>query len=433
MTGQVVSVGILTAYIREVLERDELLADVWIEGEIFDLFQSRAGHVYFTLKDSDSQLRCVLFQALARRQRQTLRPGDQVAAHGRISVYQRDGQYQLYADAVQPAGIGLLALQLELLRQQLDAEGLFDPARKRPIPASPRCIGVVTSPDGAVWHDIQHVLRRRYPFVELVLAPATVQGERAPATIVSALESLQADGRADVIIVARGGGSTEDLWCFNDERVVRAVFACRVPVVSAVGHETDWTLIDDVADLRAPTPSAAAEICSPSVADLAERLVDLTFRLQTIGVSALSVRRGEASQLARLLHRSDPRQQIGAVRAAVSAKRVALSLAVNRRLQASRSDIRHAGARASRLQASAIHTHTLRAKVAGAKLASLNPRAVLDRGYAVLVADVDGRLVHSSKNAAAGDVVHAHLRDGSLRMVVSSESPRKQSKGASRG
>ena len=278
MSRQVVSIPLLTSYIRELLESDELLSDLWVEGEVAETFVARSGHVYFTLRDTDSQLKCVLFRAQAQRLRSMPRAGDQIAAHGRISVYERDGAYQLYVDLIQPAGLGILALQLELLRQQLAAEGLFEPSRKRPIPTMPSCIGVVTSAEGAVWHDIQHVLRRRFPLVHLLLASTPVQGDNAPAGIVAALQALQDDGRADVIIVARGGGSAEDLWCFNDERVVRAVFACRVPVVSGVGHETDWTLIDDVADLRAPTPSAAAELCSPSIVDLAARIVDLQRR-----------------------------------------------------------------------------------------------------------------------------------------------------------
>ncbi|MGH2560674.1 MAG: exodeoxyribonuclease VII large subunit [Thermomicrobiales bacterium] len=418
MVGQVVSVGLLTAYIRELLERDELLADIWIEGEISDLFQSRAGHVYFTLKDAESQLRGVLFQGLASRQRYTMRSGDQVAAHGRISVYQRSGQYQLYADAVQPAGIGLLALQLELLRQQLDAEGLFDPSRKRPVPAIPRYIGVVTSPDGAVWHDIQHVLARRFPIVELILSPATVQGERAPASIVAALEALQADGRAEVIILARGGGSAEDLWCFNDERVARAVFACRVPVVSGIGHETDWTLVDDVADLRAPTPSAAAELCSPSIFEFVGRLQELTERLQIVGAEAIEHRRSEADRLSRSINQAAPRLALVAAQTSTSTLRRSLSLAVRARIAEERSNLLIRADRAMRHQIESFASLRLANKVAEAKLSSMNPQAVLDRGYAVLTV-VDGdQTIHSIADVSDGLFIEAHVSDGSFRSTV---------------
>ncbi|MDP9365285.1 MAG: exodeoxyribonuclease VII large subunit, partial [Chloroflexota bacterium] len=279
MTPPILPVGLLTSYVRELLDGDPLLADVWVEGEISNLFLARSGHVYFTLRGDEGQLKCVLFRVHAARQRASLLPGDQVAAHGRVTVYEKDGALQLYVDVVQPAGLGLAALQLERLRQQLAAEGLFDPSRKRPIPERPRAIGVVTSADGAVWHDIQQVLRRRYPFAELILAPTLVQGERAPAAIVAAMAAIEADGRAEVVIVARGGGSAEDLAAFNDEAVVRAVFACRLPVVTGVGHETDRTLVDEVADLRAPTPSAAAELCVPSVLEIGARLAEARERL----------------------------------------------------------------------------------------------------------------------------------------------------------
>ncbi len=215
MSRQVVSVQLLTSYIRQVLETDDVLADLWVEGEIAETFVARSGHVYFTLHDDQSRLKCVIFKAQAQRLRALPRSGDQIAAHGRISVYERDGTYQLYVDFLQPAGLGILALQLELLRQQLAAEGLFEPTRKRPIPPMPSCIGVVTSVDGAVWHDIQHVLRRRYPLALLLLASTPVQGDAAPAGIVAALKALQDDGRPEVIIIARGGGSAEDLWCFQ--------------------------------------------------------------------------------------------------------------------------------------------------------------------------------------------------------------------------
>ena len=401
MTTQVVPVGLLTSYIRELFDADGLLADVWVEGEISNLFRAQSGHVYFSLKDCDSQLKCALFRGHALRQRYQPRAGDQVAAHGHVSVYERDGAYQLYVDVVQPAGLGLLALQLERLRQQLDAEGLFDPARKRPIPPRPRVIGVVTSPDGAVWHDIQNVVRRRYPFVELVLAPAAVQGERAPAQLVAALESLQLDGRCDVIILARGGGSAEDLAAFNDERVARAVFACRVPVISAVGHETDWTIVDDVADLRAPTPSAAAELVVPEVADLAERLVDLELRLAQSSRERVAARRAELLHLSRHMARLDPQRLLAARRGRLA-------------------DLTHrATARAHRNLLDARERVDARADV----LAALAPHAVLGRGYAVLMDEESGSPICRLADAAAERRVRAWLADGSLVARVEALAP----------
>src|SRR6478752_6280485 len=272
MAGQVLGGADVSAYLKQLIESDDFLSDLWVEGEISDYFVSRQGHIYFTLNDEGATLKCVMFKGSAIRQRGNTQSGDHVAAHGRFSIYEQQGRYQLYADLIQPAGLGLQALQFELLRQKLEAEGLFDLSRKRALPPAPKVIGVVTSADGAVWHDIQQVLRRRYPFAHLILSPTSVQGDRAPASIVAALQRLIEDGRSEVIIVGRGGGSAEDLSAFNDEHVIRAAFASTVPIVSAVGHETDWTLLDLVADLRAPTPSAAAELVTPSIESELESL-----------------------------------------------------------------------------------------------------------------------------------------------------------------
>lgn len=272
MNSRVVPVGLIVSYLQELIDGDSLVSDIWIEGEVSQVFRARSGHVYFTLKEEDTALKCVLFRGYADRQPRLPEVGDNLAAHGRIGLYERDGAIQLYADVVQAAGAGVLALQLEQLRQRLEQEGLFEPSRKRPLPARPRRIGVVTSPDGSVWHDIRQVLERRYPLVDVVLAPAPVQGDRAPEALIRALKAIQAVEGIDVVIIGRGGGSAEDLAAFNDERLARAVFASPIPVISAVGHETDWTIIDWVADLRAATPSVAAELSVPSRIDLAEQL-----------------------------------------------------------------------------------------------------------------------------------------------------------------
>ena len=400
MTSQVVPVGILTAYVRDLLEQDAVLSDIWVEGEVSNVFHAQSGHVYFTLKDVDAQLKCVLFKAQAARQRSLPESGQQAAVHGGISLYPRDGAIQLYADVVQPAGIGLLALEFEHLRQRLEADGLFDPARKRPLPERPRTIGVVTSPDGAVWHDIQNVLRRRYPFVEVILAPTTVQGDAAPESIANALYELQDIDRVEVIILARGGGSAEDLAAFNDEYVARTVFACRVPVVTGVGHETDWTIVDWVADLRAPTPSAAAELCVPDVAEIRLRIEEARTHLD-LGI-ARDVRSSAERVVAlrRRLAQTDPRRRTSTERRAVG-------------------DLRR---RLDRRQHELIRGYRVGLLAQAALLRALEPLSVLKRGYAV-VYDNDTRLpLTSTTQVVAGQAVSARLASGTFTATITDTS-----------
>jgi len=394
--ARVVPVGLLTSYIREVLEGDGLLADVWVEGEVSNLFPARSGHLYFTLRGDEGQLKCALFRSFAVRQRALPSNGDQVAAHGRVTLYERDGALQLYVDVVEPAGLGLAALQLEQLRQRLAAEGLFDAGRKRPLPKAPKVIGVVTSPDGAVWHDIQQVLRRRYPLTELLLAPAPVQGERAAAGLAAALAAIQLDGRAEVVILARGGGAAEDLAAFNDEAVVRAVFACRVPVVTGVGHETDVTLVDLAADLRAPTPSAAAELCVPSVLEIGERVEELRERLRRGVEEGLGGDRERLGHLRRHLRRLDPL-------AAIAPRQADLRGLIGRGVQAQRARLDRDRA-ALRLQVGVLH--------------ALDPAAVLGRGYAALRDDETGAAVGRAAATAPGRRLRAELADGTVRTWV---------------
>ena len=265
----VYSVSLITAYLRERLEYDPVLQDVWVSGEVANLRRSGTGHSYFTLRDDTGSLRCVLFLSYGGSER--LAPGSAVIVHGRISIYERSGDLQLIVDLVQPEGVGELQLRLEELKLKLQTEGLFEPSRKRPLPPFPRRVAVVTSPTGAVWQDIRNVVERRYPLVELVMAPTPVQGEDAAPGIVEALRVV-GESAVDLVILARGGGSLEDLWPFNEESVARAVYSSRVPVVSGVGHETDVTIADLVADVRAPTPSAAAEMAVPDVVELARRV-----------------------------------------------------------------------------------------------------------------------------------------------------------------
>ena len=254
------AVSDLTRYLRELLESDERLQDIWVTGEVSNFSRPASGHVYFTIKDSSASLRCVMWRNAVLRQSFIPRDGEAIDVHGSISIYEAGGQYQLYADLFRQAGEG--ALYAEFLRRKalLEAEGLFAPERKRPIPARPKRIGIVTSPTGAALQDMLNTLRRRYPLVEVVLAPTPVQGDEAPLSIIKALQDVVRLADPDVIILARGGGSIEDLWAFNDEKLARAIAASPAPVITGVGHETDFTIADFVADLRAPTPTAAAEL-----------------------------------------------------------------------------------------------------------------------------------------------------------------------------
>ena len=402
MTARLLPVGAFVCLFREALESDPLYADLWLEGEVSDLSRSSAGHVYFNLRDDDGCLKCVLFRGQALRQHHPLKFGDQVVVHGGLSIYPRSGAMQLVADLVQPAGLGAASLELEYLRQRLEAEGLFDPLRKRPLPTSPGTIGVVTSLHGAAWHDIVNVVSRRYPLADLVLSPAQVQGDGAAESIVRALQTLQDEADVDVVILARGGGASDDLSAFNDERVVRAVFALRVPVVAGVGHATDRTLVEDVADVFAPTPSAAAELCVPSIADLSERLLSLESRL----VWSLAARR------------------VNDETALLAASRRLMAACPAPRVRERRIDIETAAIRMRRAATDRILRGRQSVAVSGEVLAALDPTAVLQRGYAALQRTDDGLPVFSVSQAEPGTSIVALLADGSLTSSVDAVLPR---------
>ena len=273
------SVSQLLSYLKDLLNQDTFLQDLWIQGEVSNLAQPGSGHSYFSLRDSNVTVRCVMFRGSLGSE--LLSDGALVISHGRASVYEARGDLQLVVDIVQPQGIGDLKLQFEELKLKLDQEGLFELSRKRQIPSFPNKIGVVTSPTGAVWHDIQNVVNRRYPLVELILAPTLVQGDDAPDSIVDAIGCLNQIIDLDVILLARGGGSLEDLLPFNEESVARAIFASQVPIISGIGHETDSTITDLVADQFASTPSVAAEMVVPSSVDLISRIIDSQHILTT--------------------------------------------------------------------------------------------------------------------------------------------------------
>lgn len=390
------AVGDLTHYIRERLEADPLLGEIWVQGEVSNVFRARSGHVYFTLRDDEGQLKSAFFKAQALRSAYTPVDGDDVIVHGRVSVFPRDGTLQLYVDLVEGAGAGLDQLRLELLRRQLEADGLFDPSRKRPLPAFPSRIGVVTSPDGSVWHDIQHVVARRYPLAELVLAPSAVQGDAAPDGLIAALETLELHPGIDVIIIGRGGGSSEDLAAFNGEALARAVFRCRVPTISAVGHETDWTICDLVADVRAPTPSAAAEIATPSSSTIAADLLDDMRRLHDAARSSLgTVGRSLESSTRRLALRS-PALVISQQRVGLDSRLGLLERAGRTRMDRER----------SRVAASL------------AVLDALSPRRTIDRGFSIVTDRGSGRVIDGPALAPPGTRLAIAAASGTYQAEV---------------
>lgn len=392
-TNEPLSVSEVTERVKALLESDEELADVRVAGEISNLSRPASGHVYFTLKDAGAQIRCVMWRSAAVRLRRLPANGDAVIARGHISVYERDGQYQLYVDSLAAAGLGDLYQEFERLKAKLEAEGLFDAARKRPLPAFPRVLGVVTSPTGAAFQDILNVLRRRFPLIEVVLAPALVQGDEAPPQIAQAIQTLNDPAlRCDVILVARGGGSLEELWAFNDERVARAIAGSRVPVVSGVGHEVDFTLADFAADVRAPTPSAAAEIITPDIVELRQSVDALSAELNEAMQAHIDAARADLETLRRALRMLSPLGQLTRSREQVQALRARLDAAVTSRLGLWRAQLD--GLR-GRLQA-------------------VGPEATLARGYAIVQRDRDGAVVRSAGDVAAGDALTVRVADGAF-------------------
>ncbi|MDX1995391.1 MAG: exodeoxyribonuclease VII large subunit [bacterium] len=400
MPATVRTVGEVTIYIRDLLNADETLQDVWVAGEISNMKRHSSGHWYFTLKDSVSELRCVMWRSSAARQSVVPKDGDAVEAHGKVTVYESRGEYQLYADVVRPVGMGDLYAQFERLKAKLAAEGLFDSDRKRGFPAFPQRIGIVTSPTAAAFQDVQNVLRRRFPLVEIVLSPTMVQGAEAPPLIVAAIERLNDYGEVDAILLCRGGGSLEDLWPFNDERVALAVAGSRIPVITGVGHETDFTIVDFVADLRAPTPSAAAEMLTPDVAELRSNLRRLDERLTGMAYDAVIERANQLSALQRTLGHLSPANTVRNNRQRIDE--------LNARMQ-------------SNLKATLTLRHEqLRSQTAA--LAAANPEAILARGYAIITRIDDQVRVVSEDDVPGGTRVKIQLKDGSVNARVEDNS-----------
>jgi exodeoxyribonuclease VII large subunit len=390
------TVSQLTGYIQRLIDGDPKLRDVWLEGEVSNFTRASSGHCYFTIKDDGARIRCVMWRSIANRQRYLPADGDSVLSHGRVGVYEARGLYQLYVDEIQPVGVGELYRRYERLKADLEAEGLFAPERKRALPSHPRRIGVVTSPVAAALHDILNVLQRRYPLAEVLLSPTRVQGEVAPPEIVEAIEALNARSDVDVIIVSRGGGSLEELWAFNDERVARAVAASRLPVVCGVGHETDVSLADFAADVRAPTPSAAAELVVPDRAELRTQVEGLSDALTAALHSMLDERRWQLVEQTRALHHLSPSVQLVQARQRVDELFDRIVNATRHALSLRREQLNGLGGR----------------------LGSVSPERTLARGYAIVRWQTTGDVVRSVAQAEVGGKIDIRVTDGEFEAEV---------------
>ena len=435
----VCTVGELAMRIKAQLE-DQFPA-VWVEGEISNLRTPSSGHAYFTLKDDTAQLRCVLFRGRGRRVAFQPEDGMQVLAFGGLDVYRARGEYQLVVELLEPKGVGALQLAFEQLKRRLEAEGLFDAARKRPLPAFPRTIGIVTSPTGAAIRDMLHVIDRRFADLRILITPVRVQGEEAPGEIVAALRDLQAVEDLDVIIVGRGGGSIEDLWAFNDERVARAIAGCRVPVISGVGHETDFTIADFVADLRAPTPSAAAEVVVQEKLQVARALVSLYEALKQAMASRLERDRERVEVLGKRRVLTDAARALRDLYRRVDELTSRLTRAVRgserqatHRLSLARNALRSLNPVAriangtvllaqlrGRLASAAVHSVKVsqhRFDAAVGRLDSLSPLAVLGRGYSLTRLLPSGVIVRGAAQTRPGDAIEILLHQGAVEARV---------------
>ncbi|MBE7520681.1 MAG: exodeoxyribonuclease VII large subunit [Thermoflexaceae bacterium] len=387
------TVSALVSKLRGLLEANEAMSDAWVVGEVSNYSRSQPGHRYFSLKDQGAVIRAVLFRGDM--PGMELKDGDHVIAHGRVTVYAQRGELQLVCDFVRPEGIGIEAARFEELRERLAREGLFAPERKRPLPAFPTRVGVVTSPTGAALQDILNVIGRRWPLATVLLAPALVQGEQAVASIASALEGLAREPGLDVAILARGGGSAEDFSAFNDERIARAIFAFPVPVVTGIGHETDFTIADFVADLRAPTPSVAAERSTPSKAEISRALAVTERSMTSAARDGLVEAAGRVEASITMIERSVPRP-LELARGADSLLR----------------DLENGYARCSVADRARFET-------TAARIAALDPRATLERGFAIIKKSGTKKVVNSVRKVKGGDRLDIAVADGAFWAEVS--------------
>ncbi|WP_336996194.1 exodeoxyribonuclease VII large subunit [Leclercia sp. UBA7405] len=446
------TVSRLNQTVRLLLEQE--MGQVWISGEISNFTQPSSGHWYFTLKDDTAQVRCAMFRNSNRRV--TFRPqhGQQVLVRANITLYEPRGDYQIIVESMQPAGEGLLQQKYEQLKAKLSAEGLFDQQYKQPLPAPAHCVGVVTSKTGAALHDILHVLKRRDPSLPVIIYPTAVQGDDAPGQIVRAIELANARRECDVLIVGRGGGSLEDLWSFNEERVARAIFASAIPVVSAVGHETDVTIADFVADLRAPTPSAAAEVVSRNQLELLRQLQNGQQRLEMAMDYFLAERTRRFTQLQHRLHQQHPQLRLARQQTVLERLRQRMNVALEGQLkratlrqqrvaqrlnqQNPQPKIYRAQTRIQQLEYRL--AENLRARLSSTRerfgnavthLEAVSPLSTLARGYSVTTA-TDGKVLKQTKQVKAGDVLTTRLSDGwvesEVKGVTAAKKPRARKK-----
>lgn len=393
--SKVLTVAQVSELIRMLLEGNPLLRSITVKGEISNLTVNRTGHVYFSLKDSDAVLRAVMFRSSAEKLRFQPESGSKVLVRGRITVYPGGGAYQIVADDIIPDGVGALQLAFEQLKRRLAAEGLFEKDRKRPIPKIPRTVGVITSPTGAAFQDILNISSRRFPFARIVLYPAAVQGETAVSQLCAGISVMANAVKPDVIILGRGGGSAEDLQAFNQEPLVRAVAACPIPIISAVGHEIDFTLCDFAADMRAPTPSAAAELAFPDTAEIKRRFENVQGKMTGLVQARLAAYRRELAALAESRSMREPRLLLDTVRERLSHTEEALMRGMQHGMEAKTNRFVHASV----------------------LLDALSPMKVLSRGYA-LVADTDGRMLRTVSSVERGSELTVRLHDGCIRAEV---------------
>ncbi|GMV86582.1 MAG: exodeoxyribonuclease 7 large subunit [Dehalococcoidia bacterium] len=394
-TPSALSVSAVVSFLREVLEANEFFSDLWVQGEVSNYSRSQLGHRYFSLKDPGAALRTVLFRD--NMPGFQLKDGERVLAHGRITIYPQRGELQFVCDFVRPEGVGIMAAKFEELRLRLESEGLFDTARKRPLPRFPVRIGLVTSPTGAALQDIKNVLSRRWPAATVLLAPALVQGDQAAGQVAAALRRLAREPGLDVCIVARGGGAAEDLSPFNDERVARAIYAFPAPVISGVGHETDITIADLVADVRAPTPSAAAERCAPDIAQIERALRAADRGMASAVRGAIGETAADVEGTLRRLQRSAPDPE--ALARDVAQLLRGLESGLERRYVADRG----------------------RFEQVAARLAALDPMATLARGFAIVQKEGSSRkpVVNSTRKVKPGDRLSIAVADGAFWAEVS--------------
>ena len=391
------SVSQVNEYLKMLLDGDRVLSSILVRGEISNFKLYSSGHAYFTLKDETGQLKAVMFRSYASRLQFYPSDGMRVIAHGRVSVYETSGQYQLYVDDIQPDGAGALALRYEQLRRKLEAEGLFEESRKRPLPEMPMRIGVITSPSGAAVHDIKNILKRRFPCAEMILFPSAVQGAEAPEQLRLGIEFFGMSELCDVIIIGRGGGSAEDLWAFNDEALARAIAACPIPVISAVGHESDFTICDFVADRRAPTPSAAAELAVPDRLELMAQLHLINARMRNVVTGRIAQEKRFLTQVAASPVFARPERSLDGFRMRIADHE----------------------ARLERVAEKTLLTDRNRLGALGAKLEALNPLAVLTRGFAAV--SRDGVTVTRASGVHTGDALTLRFADGEILAVAKNE------------